>query len=84
MENKCELQTTEVSYDLKVNEPVPNEICFNVDADTWLMKLSKEKGILFNREGYPHAKPDDFAQAVIDILEKSFNITFARKREDLS
>ena len=45
----------------------------------WVMKIVKDKGILFNRESYPDAKPDDFALAVIKILENNFSVTFERK-----
>jgi hypothetical protein len=58
-----------------------SEIIFNADSDKerWVMKLT-ENGILFNRERFPDAKPDDFAQAVIGILEKEFTVKFLREK----
>ncbi len=43
------------------------------------MKIVRDKGIIFNREENPHANADDFAQAVIEILERSFSVKFERK-----
>ncbi len=57
-----------------------NEILFmpSLDETKWVMKISEE-GILFNRETYPDSTVDDFAQAVISILEESYtNITFRK------
>ena len=66
--------------DLKLNRPIKSEIIFNADADdgSWVMKLT-DKGIFFNRDRYPNVQPDDFAQAVIEILEKNFTVKFERK-----
>lgn len=44
---------------------------FSNDKDKWIMKISKEGKITFNTAGYPESKPDDFAKAVIEILENS-------------
>ncbi len=57
----------------------PNEIVFCPDPEKWIMKLTAGEGILFNREDYPESTPDDFAQAVIEILEQHFSVTFERK-----
>ncbi len=64
--------------ELKIGNPIPNEICFYAEKDKWIMKLTN-KGIIFNREGYPDAKPDEFAQAVFEILEKEFSVKFEKK-----
>lgn len=53
-----------------------SEISFNAEQ-SWVMKLTKE-GIFFNREAYPNAKPDDFAEAVIKILENEFTVKFEK------
>lgn len=66
-------------YDFKVAEPESSEIHFYSSQGEWVMKITREKGILFNRDKYPTAKPDDFAQAVIDILENAFTVKFERK-----
>lgn len=64
---------------LTISEAVLNEIIFSPQPGEWVMKITKDKGILFNRESYPDAKPDDFAQAIIDILETAFTVKFERK-----
>jgi len=48
------------------------EITFNADSndENWVMAI-KDGKILFNREKWPNAEPDDFAKAVISILEKA-------------
>mgnify|MGYP001599690657 FL=1 len=64
---------------LKLDKPIKNQIIFNADVDgSWVMKLT-DKGIFFNRDRYPDSDPDDFAQAVIKILEKEFTVKFDRK-----
>lgn len=62
---------------MKENE---SQITFNADVgeNTWIMKLTN-KGIFFNRERYPNSSPDDFADAVISVLEKKFTVKFERK-----
>lgn len=54
------------------------EIAFNSDSENWVMKIN-DKGIFFNRERYPHSSHEDFAQAVIQILENEFEVEFKRK-----
>ncbi len=74
MENKtCDVPS------LKIRDNATGEIIFCADAGKWVMKIVKDKGILFNRDQYPNSKPDDFALAVIEILEKHFSVTFERK-----
>jgi len=63
---------------LKLEKPINSEIIFNADIEgSWVMKLTS-KGIFFNRDKFPDAKPDDFALAVIKILEKEFSVKFER------
>ncbi len=63
-------------------EPNPSCLTFNSNGHSWVMKLEKRDGvnrILFNREDYPDACPDDFATAVVDILENSYpNVSFKK------
>ncbi|MEK6878161.1 MAG: hypothetical protein AABY22_01060, partial [Nanoarchaeota archaeon] len=54
------------------------EISFSASPDTWLMQVS-EDGVIFNREAFPDATPDDFAEAVIQIIQNNFNVTFHKK-----
>lgn len=51
---------------------------FNDEKGKWLIELS-EKGFKFNREAYPNWKPDDFAMAIIELLENSFDVKFTKK-----
>lgn len=44
----------------------------------WVMRLDKD-GIHFNRDRFPNANTDDFALAVVEILERNFDIKFMRK-----
>lgn len=49
-------------------------ITFHSDSNNWVMKIHREEDavkILFNREDYPNALPDDFAEAVAKILCRS-------------
>lgn len=66
--------------------PVKNEITFCPQPGEWVMKITRE-GIKFNEERYPGVSPDGFAQAVIDILERSFAVKFSpkylKKEEDI-
>jgi len=55
-----------------------SEIVFNANNHDWIMKLTDE-GIRFNRERYPNSTVDDFALAVIEILEKQYAVKFERK-----
>jgi hypothetical protein len=58
--------------------PVNCEIIFNSKTDSWIMKIRKD-GIIFNRESFPYANTDDFAKAIIDILEQKFEVRFTEK-----
>lgn len=65
------LKTDETNLFLKTDETaLPGEIVFS-NSSHWVMRITSEGRIEFNREGYPEFTPDDFAKAVIDILEKS-------------
>jgi hypothetical protein len=66
-------------YALKMGEPTSSEIIFSPHPGEWVMKITRDKGILFNKDRYPDASPDDFAQAVIGILERAFTVKFERK-----
>ncbi len=55
-----------------------SEIEFCCDTDKWVMKICRDRGILFNREEFPYSQPDDFANAVIEILEKCFTVKFEK------
>jgi hypothetical protein len=46
----------------------------------WIIKLSK-KGIVFNHEVYPKAKPMDFAMAFMEILETLYDVKFEKKNK---
>lgn len=59
--------------------PQTAEIVFKPNEQDWIMKLSRDEGILFNRESYPDATRDEFANAIIEILEKCFTIKFEKK-----
>lgn len=65
-------------YSLRIEDPKPNSIIFSTDG-VWVMKIASE-GIFFNREKFSSHNPDDFAKAVIDILEKGFFVTFNKKQ----
>ena len=41
--------------------------------------LVESDGIFFNRVGYPNAITNEFAQAVIEILEKKFTIKYEKE-----
>lgn len=57
---------------------IKREINFYADGDgSWVMKLTSE-GIFFNKDRYPDAKPDAFAEAVIKILEKQYKVRFEK------
>ena len=59
-------------------DDVLSQIIFSDGPYGWVMKITNHEGILFNREKYPDAKPDDFALAVIEILENQFMVKFER------
>lgn len=54
-------------------QKTPDGILFNIKNEQgqhWVMAIT-EQGILFNRESFPNAGPDDFAQAVMKIMEQA-------------
>ena len=53
------------------------EMC--VDSEEWIIRINPE-GIFFNREKYPNATPDEFAQAFTEILEHKYTVHFERKK----
>lgn len=58
-----------------LDECSPSCITFGAWDGVWMMKLEKRDGvarILFNRDVHPEFTPDDFAQAVIEILERAY------------
>ncbi len=61
----------------------PSQITFSPskDSESWVMKITKE-GIKFNRESYPLVEADEFAQAVIHILETCFDVSFTKREKD--
>lgn len=65
-----------------MNKDVDSKITFISDCSdsekSWIMELSRE-GIRFNKKGYPYAKTDEFAKAVIEILENEYAVKFERK-----
>lgn len=58
----------EESVTCKISDPVENSIIFGISNGNWVMKITDGK-ISFNRESWPDAAPDEFAKAVIAILE---------------
>ena len=58
----------------------PENTCISFQSDScnktnWVMKLAKINGVnrvLFNREAFPDSKENDFANAVIEILERAY------------
>ncbi len=62
---------------VNIKDPKPSEIHFNAESD-WVMKLTHE-GVFFNREKFSASNPDDFALAVIGILENRFDVMFNKK-----
>jgi hypothetical protein len=54
------------------------EIIFKSDEKDWVMAL-KDGSVIFNRERWPDALPDEFARAVIGILEKEYTVKFEKK-----
>jgi len=54
------------------------EIIFNANDTDWVMAL-KDGAIFFNRDKWPNATPDEFAIAVIEILEKQYTLKFEKK-----
>lgn len=63
---------------IKIWNDAPNEIIFYAH-EAWVMKITKDRGILFNKEHNQATTPDDFAKAVIDILERCYTVTFKKK-----
>jgi len=74
-----EYQAKIANLHLLENDEYPSsQIIFSSDPGTWVMKITRNEGIQFNRESYPFSKADDFAKAVIDILEKSYCVKFEK------
>ncbi len=62
-------------FTIEINEPSTSCLTFSPSKDNWVMKLEKKDGvnrILFNRDAYPASTTDDFAKAVIEILENAY------------
>lgn len=55
------------------DSPASFLFCLKEAKTDWVMKITKN-GIEFNREGFPDWTPDDFANNVMDILEKSLRL----------
>lgn len=47
---------------------------------TWFLEMS-DRGIKFNHEDFPESKPDDFARAFMELMEKEYAIKFIKKTE---
>lgn len=54
------------------------DIVFQNDENNWVMSIN-DQGIKFNRDKWPDASPDEFAKAVIQILEKAYKLKFEKK-----
>ena len=65
--------------DVTIYTPGDRNICFFIQEKEFL-KMDKN-GIALNRENFPHWKPNDFVQAFIEILEKSFAVKFVNVAE---
>lgn len=39
---------------------------------TWIMRLTGEGRLQFNRDAYPNLTPDEFAEKVVTVLEDNF------------
>lgn len=63
------------------NETENPEFTFYADHDKWVIKINDD-GIFFNHEKWPNRKPEHFAQAFIDILEKCYDVTFTKRFSD--
>lgn len=65
-----------------INYPNPNaETIFNVNINgksEWVMKITR-KGIFFNREKFPDATRDEFANSIISILETHLAVKFKKR-----
>jgi len=55
------------------DSPASFLFCLKEAKTDWVMKITKN-GVEFNREGFPDWTPDDFANNVMDILEKSLRL----------
>lgn len=56
--------------DIELTKPTSTDISFH-SKDAWVMIISNEGIIRFNREDFPHMAADEFAATVIEILENS-------------
>lgn len=66
------------NYSQPIKLPIP-KFTFMADEGIWLLEITNE-GIKFNREYYPNAMPDNFAQAFIDILEMNYDVHFTKRK----
>jgi hypothetical protein len=69
--------TNKEKYELSIPKPC-NTIIFCLN-DTWIMQIKDGEGIKFNREEFPNYDIHDFANDVIEILEKKFTVKFDKK-----
>ena len=63
--------------ELNKDPNAPHCITFCPDGENWAMEIRND-GIFFNIEGFPEWQPDDFAKAIIELLEKSFTVHFEK------
>ncbi len=58
---------------LTENPSTTDGITFSsIESQPWIMRLTPEGKIEFNREAYPSFCPDDFAREVVKCLEMHF------------
>lgn len=77
MSGECEWVCKSPDFtELKIFDPEKSKIIFCSEDGEWVMKITHGQGIVFNRERWPDGTPDDFAIAVIEILEKCFKLKF--------
>lgn len=76
-------ETMKPGEGITVNAPFPvkNEITFCPQLGEWVMKITQE-GIKFNKDLYSDSNTDEFAKAVIDILERDFDVKFTAKSNE--
>ena len=73
--------TDEIVFQVPAGGKMTDEIVFQVPA-RWLIKI-REDGIHFNREAFPDASVEDFAQAFIETLENNYEVTFEKRSENV-
>lgn len=81
MDQQNEQVAVDLSNEIKIAEQEIRNIVFQDGKGNEFLRLSKDKGIVLNREVYGDWQPDDFVQAFIDTLEKQFEILFKRKEQ---